>query len=66
MGLLIFMLGLLVGSVITLLRVRVITLGTMKILDSDDGPYLFAELNEDIDILRNKTHAIMKIDSSHN
>ena len=59
----IFGLGCLVGCIVTGIIFRLYLVGTLRVDSSDpyDGPYLFLELNKDVDKVVRKTHVILKV-----
>ena len=54
--------GILIGSIVTILIQRSRTAGTLLVVDSDEGdPYLLLELNRDVQLLYGKQYATMKV-----
>lgn len=61
--LVIFLVGILVGFIIYSVVLRVSTIGTLRIDQSDpaEPPYLFLELDKTIDTVITKSHAVFKV-----
>lgn len=60
--LLMFIGGVIVGSVITLLVFRPKTIGALRVDHSDpDGPYLFLELTDGIDKVKSKKYVTLQV-----
>lgn len=58
--------GILIGSIVTILIQRSRTAGTLLVVDSDEGdPYLLLELNRDVQLLYGKQYATMKVDNKN-
>ena len=58
--------GILIGSIVTILVQRSRTAGTLLVVNSDEGdPYLLLELNRDVQLLYGKQYATMKVDNKN-
>ena len=59
----IFLIGILVGCVVTLFIFRMRSVGSLRIdtSDPDDGPYLFLELSKDIGEIYRKKYITLKV-----
>ncbi len=59
-----FVLGMLVGFILTVIATRVKAVGHLHINKSDpeDGPYVFLELTSDLNCLAKKDYVILKVD----
>ena len=60
-----FVVGILVGSVITLFVFRMRSVGSLRIDTSDpeDGPYLFLELTKDVGIVYQRKYVTFKVNT---
>ena len=59
--------GVIVGSIVTQIILRVKSVGTMRIDTSDpeDGPYLFLELTKDVLYVKRKKYITLKVNSKN-
>lgn len=58
----IFAIGVVVGSIITRIITKPLDFGTLRIDFSDlDGPFMFLELSEDVDTVASKKYVILKV-----
>lgn len=58
----IFAIGVVVGSIITKIFTRSLGVGTLRIDTSDsDGPYMFLELSKGVDIVASKKYVVLKV-----
>lgn len=58
----IFAIGVVVGSIITKIITRSLGVGTLRIDTSDsDGPYMFLELSKGVDIVASKKYVVLKV-----
>lgn len=59
----IFLIGILVGCVVTLFIFRMRSVGSLRIdtSDPDDGPYLFLEMSKDVNKVRKKKYITLKV-----
>lgn len=58
----IFAIGIVVGSIITRIIIRPLNVGTLRIDTSDpDGPFMFLELSEGVGTISSKKHVILKV-----
>ena len=54
--------GIVVGSIITRIIIRLLDIGTLRIDTSDpDGPFMFLELSKDVDTVASKKYVILKV-----
>lgn len=59
----IFAIGIVVGSIITRIVTKPLDFGTLRIDTSDpDGPFMFLELSKDVDTVASKKYVILKVD----
>lgn len=57
-----FGLGVLVGSIVTRIILRTLGVGTLRIDTSDpDGPYMFLELSKGMDTVASKKYVVLKV-----
>ena len=61
------MIGVIVGSIVTQIILRIKSVGTMRIDTSDpeDGPYLFLELTKDVLYVKRKKYITLKVSSKN-
>lgn len=61
----IFVIGILIGCVITLSIFRMRSVGSLRIdtSDPDDGPYLFLELSKDVSVVYQKRYVTLKVNT---
>ena len=61
----IFVIGILVGCIITLSIFRMRTVGSLRIdtSDPDDGPYLFLELSRDVSVVYQRKYVTLKVNT---
>ena len=61
----IFGIGILVGTIVTNIILRIFLVGTLliKISDPNEGPYLFLELSKDTNVLTSKKYIILKVNA---
>ena len=58
----IFAIGIVVGSIITRIVTKPLDIGTLRIDTSDpDGPFMFLELSKDVDTVASKKYVILKV-----
>ena len=58
----IFAIGIVVGSIITRMVTKPLDFGTLRIDTSDpDGPFMFLELSKDVDTVASKKYVILKV-----
>lgn len=58
----IFAIGVMIGSIITRIIIRLLDVGTLRIDTSDpDGPFMFLELSKDVDSVTSKKYVILKV-----
>lgn len=58
----IFAIGIVVGSIIILVIIRPLDIGTLRIDTSDpDGPFMFLELSKGVDTIASKKQVILKV-----
>ncbi|QJU22537.1 hypothetical protein HLY09_25740 [Enterocloster bolteae] len=58
----IFAIGIVVGSIITRIVTKPLDFGTLRIDTSDpDGPFMFLELSKDVDTVASKKYVILKV-----
>lgn len=58
----IFAIGIVVGSIITRIIIRPLDIGTLRIDTSDpDGPFMFLELSKGVDTIASKKQVILKV-----
>ena len=58
----IFAIGVVIGSIITRIINRPLDIGTLRIDTSDpDGPFMFLELSKDVDSVTSKKYVILKV-----
>ena len=58
----IFAIGVVIGSIITRIIIRPLDIGTLRIDTSDpDGPFMFLELSKDVDTVASKKYVILKV-----
>lgn len=59
----IFLIGVLVGTIIYAIAVKSASVGTLRIAESDPGesPYLFLELHKPVRTVISKSHVVMKV-----
>ena len=58
----IFAIGIVVGSIITRMVTKPLDFGTLRIDTSDpDGPFIFLELSKDVDTVASKKYVILKV-----
>lgn len=58
----IFAIGVVIGSIITRIINRPLDIGTLRIDTSDpDGPFMFLELAKDVDSVTSKKYVILKV-----
>lgn len=58
----IFAIGVVVGSIITQIIIRSLGVGTLRIDTSDpDGSYMFLELSKGVDIVASKKYVVLKV-----
>lgn len=58
----IFAIGIVVGSIITGIIIKPLNIGTLRIDTSDpDGPFMFLELSKGVDTIASKKHVILKV-----
>ena len=58
----IFAIGVVIGSIITRIINRPLDIGTLRIDTSDpDGPFMFLELSKDVDTVASKKYVILKV-----
>ena len=60
-----FLIGILVGCVVTLSIFRMRSVGSLRIdtSDPDDGPYLFLELSKDVSVVYQKRYVTFKVNT---
>lgn len=61
----IFVIGILIGCVISLSIFRMRSVGSLRIdtSDPDDGPYLFLELSKDVSVVYQKRYVTLKVNT---
>ncbi len=58
----IFAIGVIVGSIVTRIIIKPLDIGTLRIDTSDpDGPFMFLELSKDVDTVSSKKYVILKV-----
>lgn len=59
----IFLLGILIGTIIYAIALKTAPIGTLRIdqSDPDDSPYLFLELEKGVDVISTKKYVTMKV-----
>lgn len=58
----IFVIGIVVGSLITQIIIRTLGVGTLRIDTSDpDGPFMFLELSKDVNSVASKKYVVLKV-----
>ena len=58
----IFAIGIVVGSIITRIVTKPLDFGTLRIDTSDpDGPFMFLELSKDVDTVASKKYVVLKV-----
>lgn len=60
----VFLAGVLVGTIIYAIAIKTASVGTLRIDQSDpeDSPYLFLELEKNLSTIVSKKYVIMKVD----
>ena len=54
--------GIVVGSIITRIIIRLLDIGTLRIDTSDpDGPFMFLELSKDVNAVASKKYVVLKV-----
>ena len=63
----IFLIGILVGCVVTLFIFRMRSVGSLRIdtSDPDDGPYLFLELLKDVGVVCQRKYITLKVNTKN-
>lgn len=59
----VFLAGVLIGTIIYAIAVKTASIGTLRIdqSDPDDSPYLFLELDKNVVYISSKKYVIMKV-----
>lgn len=58
----IFAIGIVVGSIITRIITKPLDIGTLRIDTSDpDGPFMFLELSKDVNTVASKKYVVLKV-----
>lgn len=60
----VFLAGVLIGTIIYAIAVKTASVGTLRIDQSDpeDSPYLFLELDKSINLITSKKYILMKVE----
>ena len=54
--------GIVVGSIITRIIIKLLDIGTLRIDTSDpDGPFMFLELSKDVNAVASKKYVVLKV-----
>ena len=59
----IFIAGVLIGCIFSVVICRLMSVGSLRIdtSDPDDNPYLFLELSKDVDTVSRKKYVVLKV-----